>query len=194
MTRWGLAFVRLVPAGCGFCGLRAGHLHCRENLPTIELTQNTFSSSASMHFCILGPAANKMYSYWSTFCNYWPTTLSSRVWGALQTLFGYFDVEIIPQENSKFPFLSYSWTTYSYFHSGFRKSLSCKHLIRQTLLDNVEDDDDGGDNGDDDGDKWKSGAGISFIDQTEFFRQKTHHQHISWWSPLHACITEKYLI
>ena len=115
-------------------------------------------------------------SYWSTFCIYWFTTLSSRVWGALQTLFGYFDVEIIPQENSKFPFLSYSWTTYSYFHSGFRKSLSCKHLIRQTLLDNVEDDDDGGDNGDDDGDKWKSGAGISFIDQTEFFRQKTHHQ------------------
>ena len=107
-------------------------------------------------------------------------------------MFGYFDVEIIPQENSKFPFLSYSWTTYSYFHSGFRKSLSCKHLIRQTLLDNVGDDDDrgdngdddgddngdddGGDNGDDDGDKWKSGAGISFIDQTEFFRQKTHHQ------------------
>ena len=43
------------------------------------------------------------------------------------------------------------------------------------------DEDDGGVNGDDDdGDKWKSGAGISFIDQTEFFRQKTHHQHISW--------------
>ena len=124
-------------------------------------------------------------------------------------MFGYFDVEIIPQDKSKFsekccpdvqPFLSYFWTTYSYFHSGFRKSLSCKHLIRQTLLDNVGDDDDGGDNGDDDddggdngddndggvngddddGDKWKSGAGISFIDQTEFFRQKTHHQHISW--------------
>ena len=79
----------------------------------------------------------------------------------LQTLFGYFDVEIIPQEKRKFsetccpdvqPFLSYFWTTYSYFHSGFRKSLSCKHLIRQTLLDNVGDDDDRGDNGDDDGD------------------------------------------
>ena len=52
--------MRLVPAGCGFCGLRAGHLHCRESLPTIELTQNTFSSSASMHFCILRPAVNKI--------------------------------------------------------------------------------------------------------------------------------------
>ena len=55
-----VGFVPLVPAGCGFCGLRAGHLHCRESLPTIELTQNTFSSAASMHFCILRPAANKI--------------------------------------------------------------------------------------------------------------------------------------
>ena len=80
---WGLSgwFRAVGSRGMRILWPQSRHLHCRENLPTIELTQNTFSSAASLHFCILGPAANKMYSYRSTFCNYWPTTLSSRVWG-----------------------------------------------------------------------------------------------------------------